>query len=1138
MGVLYIIVLTIQINYAQICKSEGDWQTNQGPLTIFKLHNGNIMGQFKDKTIQFEGKENAKVITGIWRVKENNNSQYIDIGQIILNISDNCKSFLANSRLGFDKENNKWAIANITGTKVLIDNNTTSDNSQKHAPAKLVSYTKEVISDSPSQFELNNASILYTGAINTVSPQGQIFADEHAQLAKLSIELVELTGQKLKETRKMNQNLSDLLTMQLELWKSLQDKLPPLKIVYEKEVQIFNINLQYQIKENSLWALAESIEKQIINTKPKLTKPANESLILSNLYTQLMVAYYDIIELYNEKYTYLIPMVMLNHTILYNPNLQMPAEIVQVIEPIHLTEFELIQKILLDSEQNTSSLNAFSEAASGFNDLQNRINLYSINQLESIITTLEEQKQKEIAIVNSINDPDRKSLLQTNTAQLENYIDYYKGIKENLQKTTYSAMFMSDIIKTQKENKKVLVAYNGNITADIFYGGFGYSLWDKVKNGANAVLGAGYAVTDYMSAKVSQAAFEVTEKASVAWDKGLFSKEYAEFSNNYNEIHKKINNVTFINTIAEPLRQTLTGNLEEGLGQSGMRKAKESFSDFEDKIDSLSKGKLTKNQANFVTNIVLNVVTVGGYGLSKDVTIIADQKSTPEEIITSSAGMTLAVVPLLSASNLAKTTSKNAVTLADDLLGTSKNAINKISELTAKNTTLKSAYKKTLEESLENTRTYINLLKDNTIKTNSTAFKQVSINLDKSLTKKAITQELYEQTQKELADTITKNIAYAPIKTLNSTLKAGGNVIKELFIEARNGYKDMVNKSLKEIVQEKGIGVYIGESLLDNTYSTIFSNELNKYLATEFKENTTSLTINTPEINDSSKIIKNTTTDNKTNLTNNFTQNPQGWTYKQNPSVKVTETRYLNGKMTYTNDPKILNKQNPNLSDIGKNLGVKNATPVRNTTASNLKWPFKSVDQELYWEAQNCIGRTRTLCESLFKQQFGFTRQDFKNQQQQKQNLSNIGKGLGVRNNNSPQKNCDPNDIFCLDNLTGPAALSSTGKMVGDKPASGSSPNHNGTWSLSAQGLGPLVISGTSVRDSSNKIIFINTALSGDTLSGYWCYPHSNPCYSTNSRNTFRLILNHDGKVIHGEMHTLVRETISNTWQNFIGNRQ
>jgi hypothetical protein len=140
------------------------------------------------------------------------------------------------------------------------------------------------------------------------------------------------------------------------------------------------------------------------------------------------------------------------------------------------------------------------------------------------------------------------------------------------------------------------------------------------------------------------------------------------------------------------------------------------------------------------------------------------------------------------------------------------------------------------------------------------------------------------------------------------------------------------------------------------------------------------------------------------------------------------------------------------------------------------------------------------------------------------------------------KKACDPNDAFCSDNLFGSGATTSSNqvsKAATSTPASTSDkPTHNGKWSLNAQGLGPLVISGTNVQDSSNKIRFVNTGISGDTLSGYWCYPTANPCYTPNSRNTFRLVLSQDGKTISGQIQTLVRETILPSWQSFRGSKQ
>jgi hypothetical protein len=348
----------------------------------------------------------------------------------------------------------------------------------------------------------------------------------------------------------------------------------------------------------------------------------------------------------------------------------------------------------------------------------------------------------------------------------------------------------------------------------------------------------------------------------------------------------------------------------------------------------------------------LNVATVGGYGLGKDMTNIVDQTSTPEEILTSSVGLVLAVAPVMSASNFAKSSGKNASDLAENLIKTSSKTISEIGEATAKKASLKTIYKKTTEEAVQNTQTFINALKDNTVTAGSVAFKQASANLDKSITKKALAQALYNQSKKEVREAIVKNTAMAPVKTLGATLKAGGNVVKDMFKGAGSGYSDMVNNSLKDIIKRDGKLVYWGGSILDNTYNSIFSNELNKYVANELKEGTgatvatkppttpnippintntfvtppanTNTTVIPPQ-NQTSTTTANTTTANTTTTTNTsqFTGKPAGYTYKQNPNVTVTETRYLNGKMTYTNDPKILNEQKIDQKDIGKNLGLK-----------------------------------------------------------------------------------------------------------------------------------------------------------------------------------------------------------------------
>jgi hypothetical protein len=1076
----------------QMCAWEGSWNTNHGPLKISKLPNGNILGQFLDKTLQFEGVAQGLKVVGLWRVKENDYTQYLDAGDIVVSMANDCQSLTADSRFGFEKDNNPWSKNNISGTRTTIAKGFLNHHVEQQKSTGLESYTQKVLSQSPTQFELTNASILYTGAINTVSNQGQQFAAEHKQLANIAIEAIDLTGQKLRETREMNQGLSDLLTVQLALWKALQDELPPLKVVYDKEVLLFNINLEYQIKEDILWAVAESIEEQIKKLRSVESGPINESMAMSMLYSQLMVSYYDIIQLYNEKYTYVLTAAMLNHSVLYNPNLEMPEEIIKVIEPIHVTEFTLIEKLLLDSEENAKSLEVFSSIAANLNELQNRINVYSITELDSIIEKMESQRQNQLSIINDINNNDKRILLQVNIDQLTSYLDYYRELRANMKAKAYSASIISGVMTALKEKESIKLAYNGIIPADLIYGGFGSKLWGRIKNGANLVIGSTYAVADYVTAKVSNQCFEITEKTAVAWDKGLFSKEYDEFAKNYNEMDKKINKDTFLNTIAGPLHQTLQGNLEEGLGQAGMQKAKVGYKAFEEKLDSLS-GCIAGNKtaANMITNIVLNVVTVGGYGLGKDMTNIADQKSTPEEIVTSSVGLILSVAPALSASNFVKTSSDNATKLAENLINSTSNAISEIGEATAKNAGLKTIYRKTSQEAVENTQVFINALKDSSVKVGSATFKQASNNLDKSIARKAMTQALYKQSQKELRETIVKNTALAPVKTLGTTLKAGGNVVKDMFAGAGSGYRNMVNKSLKDIIKKDGKLVYWGGSVLDNTYNSIFSNELNKYLANEYKDNTTSITTKVPLVPNTPPV---TSGNNANSSSNNTSGKPSGWTYKQNPNVKVTETRYLNGKMTYTNDPEILKKQSTTgpegfskeaLEHINKYFGFKNKTPVTN---NNLK-----------------------------------------------QNNTKI---QSPPPSSQTKQACHPNDQFCSDNLFGSGATINKAQTNKTPVNTAGRASHNGTWSLTAQGLGPLVISGSSVKDSSNKIRFVNTGISGDTLSGYWCQSWANPCYTPNSRNTFRLVLSPDGKTISGQIQTLVRETISTSWHSFRGTKQ
>lgn len=709
-----------------------------------------------------------------------------------------------------------------------------------------ISYTEGVLASSPGALELQNGTVLYTKAINTVSPQGKEFASQHAVIANETIQDVNQLTYKLFKTRDLNRNYMDSLGIQLNLWKQLTKRDPSLQPVLNRELQVFNKGISLQLQENLKWAVIDGILKEL-NTVQDYAPP-NESLIKSLLYTDLIRCYADLNDFYKLKYKELITLSTLSHAAQENPRLNIPAYVLDQVKPLHANELNAATNLIYDLDDNFKGLQTISSKAKELNDLYNDIDKYSLSELNALIKNLESQ----VALMkaNQDNKPYNASLI----AVVNGYLNYYKALKKQLENKILAYEITESTLIAAYEKDPIKLAYAGTYDPGLLYSGLSdWASWaaSGVASGARTAAGAAYAVADYTTGKAADTIFSAADTASAIYNKGLFSKEYETWSNAYDKAGETNYTVSIRDTFINPIKATMSGDSKNALGQAAIVKAQSSFSQF-DKYAADATG------SQFISQVALNVVTAGGYGLSKDFTTINDARASTADQIAAGVGIVLNIAPILSG---ARAANQGARAAANTIKDSTIKAAEEIAEVagTAKgaNAALNQAY-----DALVNARTELiqaggpqaELMYATSRNIKPGPIKSAVENLDAAASNYYAANQAFSNAQQELAGTVVENIGNTAKNTFSDGVKGAVNG----FVEDHglnpiiNRFQDLYSRSLGDAIKNaepffgNTVGGTLGVREIANFGLSNFFNESLEQVITDTTKNVLSTPPNQP----------------------------------------------------------------------------------------------------------------------------------------------------------------------------------------------------------------------------------------------------------------------------------------------------
>lgn len=672
---------------------------------------------------------------------------------------------------------------------------------------KANSYTLEVIEESPSNFEVNNGTVLYSGAINDYTQAGKAFRNEHSQISETTIQDINDLGFNLSRTRQLNRQYLDLIAKQVNTWKTYSDKNPSYSNYLSRELQIFNIGTDLQLQENTKWAVIESTLKEIESLNNQKAGPASMSFAKSSLYTDLMLYYLDLIEFYKGKYKEIITLSTLSHATQENPNLKLPDDILGAIKPLHEEELNLAKVLIYDLKDNINKLKTISDKASELNAFYNKVDRYSLQEINNIIDTLERTEAKS-------QRANQTNFLAQNQMDplVDSYIDYYKELRTQLEDKIISYEIREAALIAMYDEQLTELTYTGMLHPGMEYAGFSdwaSSAWEGVKKGTKIVSGAAFAAADYATGKVSETIFEVTDKAEAMYNHGIFTDEYNQWSEAYDKAGDKLNVVNIKDTFVDPLIATLQGDDKHGLGQAAVNKAQGSFQQFDKYVAD-------KTGSNFVSQVALNTVTCGGYGLAKDFTTINDANASTTDKIVAGAGIALALAPALSGAKAANEGSKGAVKSATTSYNTAKNNIlNAVNNSNAASNTLKNA-----SQNLANATD--DLIKaagpnfKNADVLNST-FNSVANNFDNAVINKVTSQIIFNNVKNQVNTSVKNGLINVPKDTLTGTIKStvSGFLSDHSLTAIGNRFNDLYKNSLTTAIKnaEPFFGATVGQAI-------------------------------------------------------------------------------------------------------------------------------------------------------------------------------------------------------------------------------------------------------------------------------------------------------------------------------------
>jgi hypothetical protein len=702
--------------------------------------------------------------------------------------------------------------------------------------AKTNSNTYEVLLSSPSTFEVNNGTILYSGAINTATPQNKVLAAEHSKIAVATIEDIEKFRYKLYQTRKINKEYMDNLGLQLELWKKLADSNPDYKNILSRELEVYNLGVGLQLEENVKWSVIDGTLSEIDKLNEDARKKANESIDRSALYTRLIIYYVDLIDFYKNKYKEIITVSTLNHAIQENPNLNLPPVILNQIKPYHEKELQAAKGLLYDLDDNFSKLKEISDQAQQLDEFYLKLDKYSLAEVTKIIGNLQQQ-------ADNIRANQHDFLASGDVLQaIDGYIDYYKTLQGSLEDQILAREIKEATILAMYDRELTKIAYTGMLHPGVHYVGLGAwvsSAWEGVKTGTKIVVGGAYATADYVTGKAADTIFEISDKASAAYDHGLFSDEYKNFANAYDKAGEQIYTVSIKDTFVDPLANTLAGNDKQGLGQAAVNKAQQSFQDT-DKYLADATG------SQFLSQVALNTITVGGYGLAKDCTTLSDANASTADKVVAGAGVLLALVPAVSGAKSANKAVKDGTkSLVKNVSGAADDIGLAVANSNAASSTLKNA-----------TTNMVNAT-DDMIRAAGPNFKNADVlddvfdaaarNFDNAVVNKVTAQQAYNQAQQQVSSAIKTNLVNVPKNTLIDGAASGarGFVEDHTLAAIKGRLADLYSNSLEQAIKnaepifgdavEDAIGHHIANFTASNFVNNMVTGGITKTLDTIIK---------------------------------------------------------------------------------------------------------------------------------------------------------------------------------------------------------------------------------------------------------------------------------------------------------------
>jgi len=706
---------------------------------------------------------------------------------------------------------------------------------------KVESYTYEVIKTLPSDFEQKHGNLLYTGLISNYSQEGSIFAQEHSQISGEFINLIDELSYKTDVTKKINRDYMNFLSEQLRVWKIQAKKNPKLKPILNREVQVFNIALKLQIKENIKWANIYAIRRQIAILNQHDNTPVNYSFVKSDYYNRLLVAYVDLLYFYKNKYKDLLIISTLHHAVQENPRTKVPASVLKIIKPMHKYELRIAKALIYDMGNNFERIERIQQLTDCLMAFYNKIDNYSLSEVAKIIQNLklQQEKLKEQTSLSEEEEVNKNLLTIT-----DNYIGFYENVKIELSKKILSSNY--------KKNNNI--ASNSNYPQFVFIGvipnvgiaimGNAFTNWcsntyNTVADGAvyaassayqgtkavtKVATGAVYATVDYTTGVASEAICTATATASAVYDKGLFTKEYNEWNYNYKKAGENMETKTFNNTIVQPFINTMEGNDKEGLGQAGARTASKSFEAADKAASGLisSASGMGEFASGITSSVVMNVVTLGGYGLAKDYNTLNDADKSTYERAFAAIGVATAVVPVFSAS-------KGVNAGINNTYESGLNAANNVMKSKFAVAQAQSIANKTKSELLEATK--------NSLKAaGSETAEQAQLAAGRAFEKNVIAENAYKAAKISYEDSIVGNIGNVAKETMTDSVKAAVCTFADdqfTYKAIVDRTKDLFTKTLKETIQDETgqtggwqVAKYLFGGAVDNTYSNLIGEGL------------------------------------------------------------------------------------------------------------------------------------------------------------------------------------------------------------------------------------------------------------------------------------------------------------------------